>query len=210
MTSPRLMARTTLAASGVAGVLALSLSPAMAQQQQQPQIPQGWFKACSKQEDVDICNVQNISLADSGQLVTGISLIEIKGKVNRKVFQVSVPTGRLVPPGIGLQVDGANAQKIDYVICFPDRCVAEVPLSDQLVANFKKGTELTLTSVNFQNQPNPIKVSLSGFTAAFDGAPMQQADLEDRQRKLQDFVTKNNEDFARKLKEEQDKAKAAN
>ena len=105
---------------------------------------------------------------------------------------------------------GGKTQKLDYVICFPDRCVAETQLSDQLVASFKKGQELTLTSVNFQNQPNPIKVSLSGFTGAYDGAPLQQSDIEDRQKKLQEFVNKNNQDFAKKLKEEQEKAKAAN
>ncbi|WP_353645694.1 invasion associated locus B family protein [Mesorhizobium sp. WSM2239] len=200
--------RLSVLAAGVVGLLAAGLSPAAAQQQ--PQIPQGWFKACSKQQDVDICNVQNITTAASGQLVTGISLIELKGKINRKVFQVTVPTGRLVPPGIGLQIDGGKAQKLDYMICFPDRCVAEVALSDQIVSSFKKGQELTLTSVNFQNQPNPVKVSLKGFTGAFDGPPLQQADIEDRQKKLQEFVNKNNEDFAKKLKEEQDKAKAAN
>jgi invasion protein IalB len=194
-------------AAGMVGLLGVGLSPASAQQ---PQVPQGWFKACSKQEEVDICNVQNITVASTGQMVTGVSLIELKGKVNRKVFQVSVPSGRLVPPGIGLQIDGGKAQKLDYVICFPDRCVAEAPLSDQLVSSFKKGQELTLTSVNFQNQPNPIKVSLKGFTGAFDGEPLQQSDIEDRQKKLQDFVTKNNEDFAKKLKEEQEKAKAGN
>ena len=64
--------------------------------------------------------------------------------------------------------------------------------------------------MNFQNQPNPVKVSLQGFTGAYDGEPLQQSDIEDRQKKLQEFVSKNNEDFAKKLKEEQDKAKAAN
>lgn len=201
--------RFSVMAAGVVGFLGAGLSGAVAQQQQQ-QIPQGWFKACTKQEDVDICNVQNISTAGNGQLVTGVSLIELKGKVNRKVFQVTVPTGRLVPPGIGLQIDGGKTQKLDYVICFPDRCVAEVPLSDQLVASFKKGSSLTLTSVNFQNQPNPIKIALTGFSGAFDGPPLQQSDIEDRQKKLQDFVAKNNQDFAKKLKDEQDKAKTAN
>ncbi|MBU2489227.1 MAG: protein kinase, partial [Proteobacteria bacterium] len=36
------------------------------------------------------------------------------GKVNRKVFQVTVPTGRMMMPGIGMQVDGEKAQKDDY------------------------------------------------------------------------------------------------
>ncbi|MEO9615012.1 MAG: invasion associated locus B family protein [Nitratireductor sp.] len=201
--------RTAVLAVAAAGFLAANAIPAFAQQAQQPQIPRGWFKACSKQEDVDICNVQNIVLADSGQLITGVSLIEIKGKVNRKVFQVTVPTGRLMAPGVGLQVDGGKAQKVNYAVCLPDRCVAEVPLTDSIIASFKKGGELTLTSVNFQNKPNPIKVSLQGFTDAFDGPPLQQSDIEERQKKLQDFVSKNNEDFAKKLKEEQEKAKAS-
>lgn len=199
--------RLSVMAAGAVAVFAAGLAPASAQQ---PQIPQGWFKACTKQEDVDICNVQNIVMADTGQMITGVSLIELKGKVNRKVFQVSVPSGRMVPPGIGLQIDGGKTQKLEYVICFPDRCVAETQLSDQLVASFKKGSELTLTSVNFQNQPNPIKVSLSGFTGAYDGAALQQSDIEDRQKKLQEFVNKNNEDFAKKLKDEQEKAKSGN
>ena len=200
--------RLSVLAAGVVGVLDAGLFTASAQQQ--PQIPQGWIKACTKQEDVDICNVQNIVTAGNGQLVTGVSLIELKGKVNRKVFQVTVPTGRLVPPGIALQIDTGKAQKLDYVICFPDRCVAEVPLSDQLVASFKKGQGITLTSINFQNQPNPIKIALTGFSGAYDGPPLQQSDIEDRQKKLQDFVAKNNQDFAKKLKDEQDKAKTAN
>ena len=200
--------RLSVLAAGVVGVLGAGLFTASAQQQ--PQIPQGWFKACTKQEDVDICNVQNIVTAGNGQLVTGVSLIELKGKVNRKVFQVTVPTGRLVPPGIGLQIDTGKAVKLDYVICFPDRCVAEVPLTDQLVASFKKGQGITLTSINFQNQANPIKIALQGFSGAYDGPPLQQSDIEDRQKKLQDFVAKNNQDFAKKLKDEQDKAKTAN
>jgi invasion protein IalB len=201
--------RLSAMAAGVVGLLAAGFSPAIAQQQQQ-QGPQGWFKACTKQQDIDICNVQNIMTAPTGQLVTGVSLIELKGKINRKVFQVTVPTGRLVPPGIGMQIDNGKAQKLDYAICFPDRCIAELPLSDQLVANLKKGSTITLTSINFQNQPNPIKVTLEGFTGAYDGPALQQSDIEDRQKKLQDFVAKNNEDFAKKLKEEQDKAKAGN
>ena len=200
--------RLTVAAAGLAAAM-VAVAPAHAQDAQN-QPPRGWFKACSKQQDVDICNVQNIIMADTGQLMTGISMIDIKGKVNRKVFQVTVPTGRMIPPGVGVQVDGGKAQKLDYVICFPDRCVAEAQLTDALVASFKKGQKLTLTSINFQNQPNPIDVSLAGFTDAFDGAPLKQSDLEDRQKKLQDFVAKNNEDFAKKLKEEQDKAKKGN
>ncbi len=82
-------------------VSALGISPAAAQQAAGTP-PQGWFKVCAKQEDNDICNTQNVVTADSGQLLTAISLIDVKGKINRKIFQISVPSGRLIPPGCGL------------------------------------------------------------------------------------------------------------
>ncbi len=132
-------------------------------------MPQGWFKVCAKQEDNDICNVQNIVTADSGQLLTAVSLIEVKGKITKKIMQISVPTGRLIPAGIGMQIGQNKPTKIEYAICFPDRCIAEAALSNELIAALKKGADLTLTSVNFQNKPNPLKISLNGFGAAYDG-----------------------------------------
>ena len=181
------------------------VTPAMAQQ---APAPRGWFKVCAKQEDNDICNTQNIVTADSGQLLTAVSLIDVKGKINKKIFQVSVPTGRLIPAGVGLQVGQNKPVKVEYAICFPDRCIAESALSNDLIAAMKKGAELTLTSVNFQNKPNPIKISLEGFGAAIDGPGLKQSELEEQNNKLEAEIAKRKEDFAKKLKEEQDKAKA--
>lgn len=192
-------------------MLAAGSLPALAQQQQpQQQRPQGWFKVCAKQEDNDICNTQNIMMADTGQLLTAVNLIEIKGKVNRKVFQIAVPTGRLIPPGIGMQIDSGKTAKIDYSVCFPDRCIAEAPLSDDLVNALKKGGDVTFISVNFQNKQNPIKISLNGFTGAYEGPGLQQSDIEKRQQELQDEIQKRRADFEKKLKDEQDKAKTGN
>ncbi|MET0169201.1 MAG: invasion associated locus B family protein [Aliihoeflea sp.] len=189
-----------------AGLVGLALSTSFASAQQQPQLPDGWFKACTEQENTKICNVQNIMVSETGQLLTGLSLIQLEGGQDRRVFQVTVPPGRLLPPGIGLQIDGGETQKLDYVICLPDRCIAEGQLTDQLVNSFKRGSNLRLTSVNFQNQPNPIQVTLAGFTQAYDGAPLQQSDIENRQRQLQDFVSRNTEEFNRRLREEQERA----
>jgi invasion protein IalB len=208
MSNPKTFAATASIAGAIA-LLAAAAVPASAQQQQQ-RTPQGWFKVCSKQEDNDICNTQNIVTADSGQLLTAVNLIEIKGKVNRKIFQVSVPTGRLITPGVGLQINGGKTQKIDFAICFPDRCISEVAMSDELVASFKKGNQLTLTSVNFQNKPNPINVALTGFSQAFDGPGLQQSEIEDRQKTLQEEVQKRQKEFEDKMKAEQEKAKTGN
>jgi invasion protein IalB len=190
------------------GVMA-AVSPASAQNAATPQLPRdGWFKVCTKQGDNDICNVQNIRSANTGQLLTAVNLIQITGQTNRALFQIAVPTGRIIPPGVGMQIDGGATSKINYSICLPDRCVAEAPLTNELVGSLKRGGELTLTTVNFQNQPNPIKISLNGFTAAFDGEPLQQSELEDRQQQLQAEIEKRREEFQQKLKAEQEKAKS--
>lgn len=185
-------------------------TPAAAQQAPQ-QPPEGWFKLCQKQKDTDVCNVQNIKMAkESGQLLVALSLIELTGKATRRVLQITVPPMRMLPPGVGLQIDGGKTAKLDYVICpiQPNpSCVAEAPLSDELISALKRGSELTITAVNFQNQPTPVKVSLKGFSDAYDGEPIQQSDYEARQKELQDEIAKRSEEFAKKLKEEQDKAK---
>ena len=125
--------------------------------------PQGWFKVCSKQEDNDICNTQNIVTADSGQLLTAVNLIEIKGKINRKIFQVSVPTGRLIAPGVGLQINGGKTQKIDYAICFPDRCISEVALSDELLAVLQEGQSADDDFGQFPEQAQPDQCCTDRF-----------------------------------------------
>ncbi|MES5044274.1 invasion associated locus B family protein [Rhizobium nepotum] len=171
--------------------------------------PLGWFKTCSKQEDNDVCVVQNVVLAQNGQMITAVGLISVEGKVNRKLLQVSVPTARLVPPGVMMQIDGGKGQKLDYAVCLPDKCTAEVPLTDAMIASLKKGSEVVFTSINFRRAPNPIKIALSGFTGAYDGAAISQSQLAESQRTLQEGMQKKAEEARKKLEAAQDAAKSA-
>jgi invasion protein IalB len=190
---------------------AASVPVAASAQQAAPQAPGtpplGWFKTFTKQDDSDLCVVQNVILAQNGQLITAVGLITIEGKVNRKILQVSVPTARLVPPGIVMQIDGGKGQKLDYTVCLPDKCTAEVPLTDPMIASLKKGGEVVFTSMNFRRAPNPIKVSLNGFTGAFDGAAISQSQLAESQRSLEEGMQKKAEEARKKLEEAQNAAK---
>lgn len=186
--------------------LGLMTMPAAAQQAQ-GNAPEGWFKVCSKQENNDICNTQFQQVAGTGQVLTAISLIEVTGDVNRRVFQLTVPTGRLIPAGIKLSVDDKQNTTIPYVLCFPQSCIAEVQLDDALVGVLKAGGKLTVTSTNYQNNENPIEITLAGFTAAYDGPPLGQAELESRQRELQEELRRKAEEARQKLQEAQEAAK---
>ncbi len=192
-------------------VLSLGVTPmAFAQDAAAPAgaPPLGWFKTCDKQGDSDVCAVQNVLLSQNGQLITAVGLITVEGQVNRKVLQVSVPSARLIPPGVMMQIDGAKGQKLDYVLCIPDRCTAELPLTDAMINSLKKGTDVVFTSTNFRRAANPIKVSLSGFTGAFDGKPISQSQLAESQRSLQESMQKKAEEARKKLEDAQNAAKS--
>ncbi len=168
----------------------------------------GWYKACSDQGESRICNVQYQVVASTGQVVTSINLAEITGQVERRVFQITVPTGRLIPPGVELAVDGKKGTAIPYSFCTPRICAAEVKLDDNLVGVLKSGGEMVVTSTNFQGKKNPINVTLEGFTAAYDGPPIKQDELAERQKKLQEELTNKAAEARKKLQEAQDAAKS--
>ena len=105
-----LIKRTVLSAFAASVAMAAAPSAALAQQAAPPK---GWFKVCTKQEDNDVCIVQNLLTANSGQLITAVGLITVTGKTNRKIMQISVPSARLIPAGVQMQIDGGKGQKID-------------------------------------------------------------------------------------------------
>ncbi|MBB4064796.1 invasion protein IalB [Gellertiella hungarica] len=197
------LAVATAAASAPSFALAQSAQPAAGGE------PLGWYKTCAKQEDNDICAVQNIQRANNGQMITAVGLISVTGKVNRKIMQVSVPSARLIPPGIVMQIDGGKGNKLDYVVCLPDRCTAEVPLTDGMLSSIRKGNEMVLTSMNFRRQPNPIKISLQGFSGVYDGEPISESKLAETQRSLEEGLQKKAEEARKKLEEAQKKATQA-
>ena len=88
----------------------------------------GWYKACSDQGNNKICNVQFQVVASTGQVVTSVNLAEITGDINRRVFQITVPTGRRIPPGIEIQIDDKKTNAITIRFCTPRVCAAEVAL----------------------------------------------------------------------------------
>ena len=182
-------------------------APAHAQAQQQPK---GWYKLCSKVDKNEICSVQYNIAAQSGRMVAAVNVFQSKGKTNVERFQIVVPTARFIPAGIKMKIDNGRENTIPYFLCMPDRCMAETPLTKPLVAALKKGGKISLITTNFQQQKNPLAVSLSGFTKVFDGPPLKRQENADRQAKLKAELEKKAAETRKRLQEAQDKAKAGN
>jgi invasion protein IalB len=217
----RLMnASTSMLATALVGLATLGLGVSGANAQEAPAgqaaaqqggaaVPAEWFKVCSTQGENEICNTQYTLVADTRQLVTAVNLINVKGAVNQQVIQAVVPTGRVIPAGVQLKIDTNAPQTLNYSVCFPDRCIAEAELTDELVNSMKAGGQLTVTSINFQRQPNPIPITLSGFTGAYDGPPKAQPELAQRQQELNEALQKQAEERRKKFEDAQNAAKAA-
>lgn len=185
----------------------LPLMPAGAAPAQEPM--EGWRKVCNKQQDIDVCNTVNNVLSDTGQPLTILNVIEVSGKQNQRRFAIQVPSGRFIPEGIKLSIDGAAAKTIPYMICNGPTCIADSPLDDGLLNAMKKGKKLTVTSVNFQGYPNPIDVSLQDFGQAYAGSGMTDKAFQEDQDKVQKALQMRQKELEDSMKAAQDKAKAA-
>ncbi|MFD2237762.1 invasion associated locus B family protein [Aureimonas populi] len=188
-----------------AGLLALVAAGVPSQGNAQA-VPTEWFKVCAPQGENTICNTQYTLVADTRQLITAVNLIDVSGQVNQRVLQAVVPTGRVIPAGVQIQVDTNAPQTLNFSVCFPDRCIAEVELTQQMVDSMKRGSTLKITSTNFQRQTNPIDVTLVGFTQAFDGPPREQPELEARQQQLNEALQQQAAERRQRFEEAQSQA----
>ncbi|MBB4076389.1 invasion protein IalB [Bartonella fuyuanensis] len=170
-------------------------------------LSQGWYKVCSKQHDVDICNTMNTVLSNTGQPLTAFNLVEIKGKQNEKRIGIQVPTGRFLPEGVHVKIGDNFSRKIPYIICNGPSCIANDVLDDKLIAAMKNGTKMIVTTVNFRGSANPIEFSLNGFTAAYTGPGMEEKDFQQEQIKLQQAIQSKQKEIEERMRAEQEKAK---
>lgn len=149
-----------------------------------------WIKMCGKdpKAGTEICGTENFLLAEAGNVVGQIRVLDIKnGKESKRVFAAQIPEGFLLQPGVNLVID--NEKKPisgKYTVCFPNGCVAEVPLSDDSLSKLKKGDTLTLFAANPQGKWVGAKASLTGFTKAYEGPATDPKDYQAKRKAFED------------------------
>ncbi|MBH0239728.1 invasion associated locus B family protein [Methylobrevis albus] len=194
------------AAVAVAVSAGLLAAPALAQDAPAPAAnaaaggtSSGWVKVCGNDQTSkkEICFVQRELRTESGQFMASAGIREVKGE-SRKILLVQVPVGMLIQPGMRVQTDKNKQEAAKYTICFPNACFAELVINDDFVNGLKRGNNLVLTTLNQQGKGVSFQLSLSGFTAAYDGAPLDTAAMQREQARLQ-------EELQRKAKEAQQK-----
>lgn len=197
------MRSTTIAAAVLA---ALAAGP-VAAQQAPTEDENAWVKICNRdpQANKDLCLITQELRTNSGQFLASVAIRETPGEA-RKVLLASVPVGMVLKPGVNLQIDGAQPTKMDFTICFPNACYAELASDAAFISRLKGGGKMQLTTFNQQGKPVRFEMTLIGFTSAYDGAGINPAELEQKRVSLQQELEKKAQDARDRLVAEQRRA----
>ncbi len=195
--------------------------PAAQQPAQQPQAPAGqqqaqtgptivqvrpepsqteWTKVCGRDpgNNREICYTTRDFVSDQGQPVMAVAVYDVKGDPNR-IVRFLLPIGLLLQPGIRFGVDQGQPISGRFQICFPNGCFAETQVTEAQLNALKRGNQLNVSVQNQAAREVTFQVPIQGFARAFDGAPIDPAELQKQQETLQQELQKREEELRRRL-----------
>ena len=177
----------------------------------QPQLMYSpWMKVCGKGPDTNnkqVCVITKDGRLENGMPVAIVQLFEPEG--DQKVLRVTVPLGMQLAHGTRLLIDQNQPAQSPYKICFPVGCMADYPVTDDMIAKMKKGQNIIVQAINMQGTPISLPLPLNDFAKAYDGPPTDPKAFEEQQRKLQEELQKKAEEARKKLEGQQSQAPAA-
>ncbi|MGP9820005.1 invasion associated locus B family protein [Salinarimonas sp. NSM] len=205
-------------AAGALAPLAASAQTAPAPQAPQPGQPNvvpvvpepsqtGWTKLCGDDQasGAQICYTTRDFVSDQGQPVLAVAIYDIdapEGQEDQLVARFLMPLGLLLQPGIRFAADQNAATNGAYAVCFPNGCFAEAQVTQQMIDQMKAGANLNISVQNQNAQVVTFQVPLDGFTAGWDGDPIDPAELEAQQRRLQEELQRRSEELRQRLEQE--------
>jgi invasion protein IalB len=165
-----------------------------------------WVKLCEKtplvkkgadgkdvKDDKEICLTHHERLdGNSGMVLVSAAIREVEGQ-DKKHLMIMVPLGMALPPGLRAavytkdqwakiakneKVDDKELKPVDlkYSLCHASGCTAEIEADAAIVDQMKAGGGLMVVAMNAAAQPIGFPVPLDGFTDAFAGKPIDNAE----------------------------------
>lgn len=178
-----------------------------------------WVKLCEKAkvkkgekvEDIDICLTHHERIdGTSGQVIVSAALREVQG-AEKKHLMIMVPLGVALPAGLQIKVDDdKEAMKLNYTICHPGGCTAEMEATPELIEKLKKGKQMIVAAMNITAKPFFLPVPLDGFERTIAGAPVDpKLYAEARGKAMQEIMERQKAAYELAVKEAQAKQQAA-
>ena len=93
----------------------------------------------------------------------------------------------------------AKPTGVKYVVCTPGECLALGEINTDFVGRLKRGNNMVVSMLNPQGKAVNFDISLSGFTATYDGPGIDPAEAQARQQKLEDELKRKAEEARQQL-----------
>lgn len=173
-----------------------------------------WTKVCGSDPGTnsEICYTTRDFVSDQGQPVLAVAVYDVSGgapDAPTKIVRLLMPLGLLLQTGVRFAADQNRATNGTFAICFPNGCFAEAPVTDEIITQFKRGNTLNVSVQNQVGQVVTFAVPLTGFTAGFDGDPIDPQALEDQQRRLQEELQRRSDELRQRLEQQAGEPPAA-
>ncbi|MGA8583370.1 MAG: invasion associated locus B family protein [Roseiarcus sp.] len=88
-----------------------------------------------------------------------------------RLMRVIAPLGVLLPPGVSLRIDDADAGRLSFLQCLPNGCVAQLAMDSALIDKMKNGKTATLGIFQTPEQGVGMQAPLAGFKEAYEQLP---------------------------------------
>ena len=168
-----------------------------------------WTKVCevNKETKAEICllNIQVIN--PENKPIAQVRVLEQKG-ASKKLLSIIMPPGLLIQPGMRIQIDKTNIGTAKFQVCTPQACIAEASLGSNLIGSMKRGNEMNVVGIDQARKQAGFKITLSGFTAAYDGDPIDPKELQKKSETLQQKLQRKADEARQRLLEEKKKEEA--
>ncbi len=163
-----------------------------------------WTKVCGRDpgNNREICYTTRDFVSDQGQAVLAVAVYDVRGDANR-IVRFLLPIGLLLQPGSRFAVDQAQPISARFQICFPNGCFAETTVNEAQFNQLRRGNTLNISVQNQAAREVTFQVPMAGFARAFDGPAIDPADLERRQRELQQQMQQREDELRRRLQGDQ-------
>ncbi len=131
-----------------------------------------WNLRCFRNDKgEDPCQLYQLLREQGGNPVAEFSIFRIEGQEPAVAGATAiVPLVTLLTEELKMSVDGGNAKSYPYRVCTEAGCVAQIGLTEQDIAVFKKGAKAQMVLVPAQapDQKVTIDISLNGFTSGYE------------------------------------------
>lgn len=111
--------------------------------------------------------VQSVTAEDRNNV--GLTIYLQKFSNGTRVLRVFAPLGVLLPPGLGLKIDGKDVGHAPFLRCHTFACYAQVVVEDGLLDKLTTGKTAIFIIFQTEEAGIGIPISLAGFKEGFAG-----------------------------------------